>query len=176
MLGIEDEIDIIQGTLGKAFGVIGGYIAANDVICDAVRSFGSGFIFTTALPPALAHGAMVSVQYLRQSKTERLTQKRQASKLKTKLREAGLPLMNSDTHIVPVMVKDAAKCTRICTILLQEFGIYVQPINYPTVPLGTERLRLTPGPLHSDAMIDHLVDALSQAFDNATSEQIKRTG
>ena len=176
MLGIQDRIDIIQGTLGKAFGVTGGYIAANDVICDAVRSFGSGFIFTTALPPALAHGAMVSVRYLRQSRTERMIQKQQVSKLKTKLLEAGLPLINSETHIVPVMVKDAAKCTRISNILLRDFGIYVQPINYPTVPIRTERLRLTPGPLHNDAMIDHLVDALSQAFSAATSEQVKRAG
>ena len=105
-----------------------------------------------------------------------MIQKRQASKLKTKLRDAGLPLIDGDTHIVPVMVKDATKCTRICTILLEEFGIYVQPINYPTVPIGTERLRLTPGPLHSDSMIDHLVEALSQAFDIAMSEQIKQTG
>ena len=119
---------------------------------------------------------MISVQYLRQSNTERLIQKRQASKLKTKLRDAGLPLINSDTHIVPVMVKDAAKCTRISNILLQDFGIYVQPINYPTVPIGTERLRLTPGPLHNDAMIDHLVDALSQAFNAVASEQIKQAG
>jgi 5-aminolevulinate synthase len=174
MRGIQDRIDIIQGTLAKAFGVIGGYIAANDVICDAVRSFGSGFIFTTALAPALANGALVSVRHLRNSRTERIIQKQQANKLKTKLRDAGLPLINGDTHIVPVMVNDAAKCTRICDILLQEFGIYVQPINYPTVPIGTERLRLTPGPLHNDAMIDHLVDALSQAFDTANSEQIKK--
>lgn len=176
MHGIQDRIDIIQGTLGKAFGMIGGYIAANNVICDSVRSFGSGFIFTTALPPALANGALASVQHLRQSSTERMIQKRQANKLKNKLQDAGLPLINGDTHIVPVLVKDAAKCTRICTILLQEFGIYVQPINYPTVPVGTERLRLTPGPFHNDAMIDHLVDALSQAFDTATNEQIKQTG
>ncbi len=152
MRGVQDRIDIIQGTLGKAFGVVGGYIAASDVICDSVRSYGSGFIFTTALPPALARGAMVSVQHLLQSKTERVTQQRQAKKLKIKLRAAGLPLLDSDTHIVPVMVKDAAKCTRICKILLEESNIYVQPINYPTVPRGTERLRLTPGPLHSDAI------------------------
>ena len=176
MRGIQDKIDIIQGTLGKAYGMMGGYIAASDVICDSVRSFGSGFIFTTALPPALAHGALVAVQHLRQSRSERLIQKQQADKLKTKLRNAGLPIMNGDTHIVPVMVKDAATCNRICKILLQEFGIYVQPINYPTVPKGTERLRLTPGPFHNDSMIDSLVNALVQAFDIATSEQIKQTG
>jgi len=176
MLGIQDQIDIIQGTLGKAFGVIGGYIAASDVICDSVRSFGSGFIFTTALAPALANGALASIQHLRQSRNERIIQKRQAKKLKTKLWDAGLPLIKGDTHIVPVMVKDAEKCIRICEILLNEFGIYVPPINYPTVPIGTERLRLTPGPLHDDAMIDHLAEALSQAFAIATSEQMKKTG
>lgn len=119
---------------------------------------------------------MISVQHLRQRRTERLTQQEQASKLKTKLRDAGLTLMDGDTHIVPVMVKDAAKCTRICQMLLQKYSIYIQPINYPTVPLGTERLRLTPGALHDDAMIDHLVDALAQTYDTATNEQTKKTG
>ena len=176
MRGLQDRVDIIQGTLGKAYGVVGGYIAADDVICDAVRSFGSGFIFTTALPPALAHGALASVRHLRRSTNERQAQQRQATRLKTKLRNAGLPLLEGDTHIIPVMVKDAAKCSRICQILLQEFSIYVQPINYPTVPVGTERLRLTPGPLHSDAMIDDLVASLLKAFAIASDEQAKQTG
>lgn len=176
MRGLQDRVDIIQGTLGKAYGVVGGYIAADDVICDAVRSFGSGFIFTTALPPALAHGALASVRHLRRSTNERQAQQRQATRLKTKLRDAGLPLLEGDTHIIPVMVRDAAKCSRICQILLQEFGIYVQPINYPTVPVGTERLRLTPGPLHSDAMIDDLVASLLKAFAIASDEQAKQTG
>ncbi|MGA0913337.1 MAG: 5-aminolevulinate synthase [Candidatus Puniceispirillaceae bacterium] len=176
MRGLQDRVDIIQGTLGKAYGVVGGYIAADDVICDAVRSFGSGFIFTTALPPALAHGALASVRHLRRSTNERQAQQRQATRLKTKLRDAGLPLLEGDTHIIPVMVRDAAKCSRICQILLQEFSIYVQPINYPTVPVGTERLRLTPGPLHSDAMIDDLVASLLKAFAIASNEQAKQTG
>ncbi|XDZ71013.1 5-aminolevulinate synthase [Alphaproteobacteria bacterium LSUCC0744] len=176
MRGLQDRVDIIQGTLGKAYGVVGGYIAADDVICDAVRSFGSGFIFTTALPPALAHGALASVRHLRRSTNERQAQQRQATRLKTELRDAGLPLLEGDTHIIPVMVKDAAKCSRICQILLQEFSIYVQPINYPTVPVGTERLRLTPGPLHSDAMIDDLVASLLKAFAIASDEQAKQTG
>lgn len=176
MRGLQDRVDIIQGTLGKAYGVVGGYIAADDVICDAVRSFGSGFIFTTALPPALAHGALASVRHLRRSSNERQVQQRQATRLKTKLRDAGLPLLEGDTHIIPVMVRDAAKCSRICQILLQEFSIYVQPINYPTVPVGTERLRLTPGPLHSDAMIDDLVASLLKAFAIASDEQAKQTG
>ena len=175
MRGLQDRVDIIQGTLGKAYGVVGGYIAADDVICDAVRSFGSGFIFTTALPPALAHGALASVRHLRRSTNERQAQQRQATRLKTKLRNAGLPLLEGDTHIIPVMVRDAAKCSRICQILLQEFSIYVQPINYPTVPVGTERLRLTPGPLHSDAMIDDLVASLLKAFAIASYEQAKQT-
>jgi len=162
--GLQDDVDIIQGTLGKAFGLVGGYIAADDVICDAVRSFGSGFIFTTALPPALAHGALASVQHLRSSSAERDAQQAQANTLKAALRDAGLPILAGDTHIVPVMVRDAAKCSHICQILLEEFGLYVQPINYPTVPVGTERLRLTPGPLHTDEMIVYLVDSLKQAF------------
>ncbi|MBL6774358.1 MAG: 5-aminolevulinate synthase [Candidatus Puniceispirillum sp.] len=176
MRGLQDRVDVIQGTLGKAYGVVGGYIAADDVICDAVRSFGSGFIFTTALPPALAHGALASVRHLRRSTSERHAQQQQATRLKAKLRDAGLPLLEGDTHIIPVMVRNAAKCSRICQILLHEYSIYVQPINYPTVPVGTERLRLTPGPLHSDAMSDDLVASLSKAFAIASDEQAKQTG
>ena len=168
MCGIQDEIDVIQGTLGKAFGVAGGYIAADDVICDAVRSFGSGFIFTTALPPALAFGALESVKYLRNNSSERTALQHQVGKLKTKLREVGLPILEGSTHIIPIMVNDAIKCTQICQILLQDFGVYVQPINYPTVPKGAERLRLTPGPFHTDTMIDHLVDALLKSFKKAS--------
>ena len=176
MRGIADRIDVIQGTLGKAFGVVGGYIAADDVICDAVRSFGSGFIFTTALPPALAYGALASVRYLQASQIERDRQKQQADTLKQKLRNAGLPMLEGDTHIVPVMVNSADQCTRICQFLLNERQIYVQPINYPTVPKGTERLRLTPGPFHSDSMIDDLVDALQMAFSQIESETTKQAG
>jgi len=176
MRGLQDRVDVIQGTLGKAYGVVGGYITADDVICDAVRSFGSGFIFTTALPPALAHGALASVRHLRRSTSERQAQQQQATRLKAKLRDSGLPLLEGDTHIIPVMVRNAAKCSRISQILLHEYSIYVQPINYPTVPVGTERLRLTPGPLHSDAMVDDLVTSLSKAFAIASDEQAKQTG
>ena len=176
MRGVADRIDVIQGTLGKAFGVVGGYIAADDVICDAVRSFGSGFIFTTALPPALAYGALASVQYLQSSTIERDRQKQQAETLKQKLRRANLPILEGDTHIVPVMVNDADNCTRICQFLLNEHQIYVQPINYPTVQKGTERLRLTPGPFHSDRMIDDLVDALQSAFRHVEAETSQQTG
>ena len=176
MRGVADRIDVIQGTLGKAFGVVGGYIAADDVICDAVRSFGSGFIFTTALPPALAYGALASVQYLQSSAIERDRQKQQAETLKQKLRAANLPILEGDTHIVPVMVNDADNCTRICQFLLNEHQIYVQPINYPTVPKGTERLRLTPGPFHSDRMIDDLVDALQLAFRHVEAEISQQVG
>ena len=176
MRGVADRIDVIQGTLGKAFGVVGGYIAADDVICDAVRSFGSGFIFTTALPPALAHGALASVQYLQSSSVERDRQKQQTEALKQKLRAADLPILEGDTHIVPVMVNDADICTRICQFLLNEHQIYVQPINYPTVPKGTERLRLTPGPFHSDSMIDDLVDALQLAFRQVEAETSQQAG
>ena len=176
MCGVADKIDVIQGTLGKAFGVVGGYIAADDVICDAVRSFGSGFIFTTALPPVFANGALASVQYLQSSAVERNRQKQQAETLKQKLRTANLPLLEGDTHIVPVMVNNADTCTRICQFLLNEHQIYVQPINFPTVPKGTERLRLTPGPFHSDQMIDNLVNALQMAFRHVEAEISQQVG
>jgi len=162
--GLESEIDVLQGTLGKAFGAMGGYIAASDAICDAVRGYGSGFIFTTAMPPALAAAALTSVQHLRQSQIERNAQQRQSKQLKKRLYEYGMPFLTGNTHIVPVMVGDAAKCSQISKILLEKYGFYIQPINFPTVPKGTERLRITPGPLHSDKMIDDLVIALSQTF------------
>ena len=162
--GLSDEIDIIQGTFGKAYGAMGGYIAASDKICDAIRSFGSGFIFTTAMPPALAEAALASVSYLRHSSAERDAQQRQATKLKQRCRELGIPAMASTTHIVPVMVGDASKCSEISWTLLEEYNLYIQPINYPTVPRGTERLRITPGPLHSDEMIETLVTALADVM------------
>ena len=160
-----DEIDIIQGTFGKAYGAMGGYIAASDVICDAIRSYGSGFIFTTAMPPALADAALASVTHLRHSSKEREGQQAQAAKLKQKLADAGIPAMPSTTHIVPVMVGDALKCSQISWTLLEEHNLYIQPINYPTVPRGTERLRITPGPLHTDEMIDILVAALRDVME-----------
>ena len=162
--GVADEIDIIQGTFGKAYGAMGGYIAASDAICDAIRGFGSGFIFTTAMPPALAEAALASVRYLRHNDEERRRQQEQAGKLKTMLAAAGIPALPSGTHIVPVMVGDASKCSQISWTLLEEYGLYIQPINYPTVPRGTERLRITPGPLHDDDMLEKLISALREVF------------
>ena len=162
--GLEDEIDIIQGTFGKAYGAMGGYIAGNDVIVDAIRSHGSGFIFTTAMPPALAAAALASVQHLRSSSEERTRQQEQAAKLKARLQEYQVPCLPSTTHIVPVMVGDAAICSDISWTLLNDYGLYIQPINYPTVARGTERLRITPGPLHTDEMIETLASALGKVF------------
>jgi len=162
--GVEAEIDVIQGTLGKAFGAMGGYIASSDSLCDAIRGYGSGFIFTTAMPPALAEAALASIRHLRQSRTERELQQNQAGYLKKLLAERGLPAMPSTTHIVPVMVGDASQCSEISWTLLQDYGLYIQPINYPTVPRGTERLRITPGPLHTNQMVEQLVDALEAVF------------
>ena len=162
--GLEDQIDIIQGTLGKAFGAMGGYIAASDAMCDAIRGYGSGFIFTTAMPPALAEAAHASITYLRGSSDERRAQQEQASYLKKCLEERNMPALPSSSHIVPVMVGDATKCSEISWTLLQDYGLYIQPINYPTVPRGTERLRITPGPLHTKQMVDRLVDCLEAVF------------
>ena len=162
--GLEDQIDIIQGTLGKAYGAMGGYIAASDAVCDAIRGYGSGFIFTTAMPPALAEAAHASITYLRGSSDERHAQQEQASYLKKCLEERNMPALPSSSHIVPVMVGDATKCSEISWTLLQDYGLYIQPINYPTVPRGTERLRITPGPLHTKEMVDRLVDCLEAVF------------
>lgn len=162
--GVEDQIDLIQGTLGKAFGAMGGYIAGSDALCDAIRGYGSGFIFTTAMPPALAEAALASIRHLRESAGERTKQYIRAQYLKTKLTDQLLPVMLGPTHIVPIMVGDAMKCSQISWTLLQDYGLYLQPINYPTVPRGTERLRITPGPLHTNEMIDQLVDSLKIVF------------
>lgn len=158
--GVADRIDIIQGTLAKAFGVIGGYIAGSARMVDFVRSFGQGFIFTTALPPSIAAGALKSVQIVRSSPDLRTRHQERAARLKECLRRAGLPLMPSECHIVPVLVGDPVACRRASDLLMERHKIYVQPINYPTVPRGTERLRLTPTPYHDDAQIDRLVAAL----------------
>ncbi len=162
--GLMHRIDIIQGTLGKAFGVMGGYIAASANLCDFIRSFASGFIFTTALPPALAAGATASIQHLKQSDFERQRQRRNVRILREKLDAHGIPYMQNDSHIVPVVVGDAKKAKFISDLLLETWGIYVQPINYPTVPVGTERLRITPSPLHTMDDIDKLVGALSNLW------------
>ncbi|MDX5400815.1 MAG: 5-aminolevulinate synthase [Rhodobacterales bacterium] len=159
--GLMDRITLIEGTLGKAFGVVGGYITGSAALCDFIRSFASGFIFTTALPPAVAAAAQASIAHLKQSSAERAAQQRQVARLRAMLDRAGIPHLHNDSHIIPVMIKDPVKCRQLADILMQDFGIYVQPINYPTVPKGTERLRFTPSPFHSDADIDHLVAALS---------------
>ncbi|MGD1888983.1 MAG: 5-aminolevulinate synthase [Cohaesibacteraceae bacterium] len=159
--GVMDRLTVIEGTLGNAFGVMGGYIAASEALCDYVRSFSSGFIFPTALPPAIAAGATTSIKHLKQSSVERDRQKERVAKVRAALDREGIPHMPNPSHIIPVMVGDAKKCKWISDVLLDEFGIYIQPINYPTVPKGTERLRITPGPLHSDADIAHLVHALN---------------
>jgi 5-aminolevulinate synthase len=162
--GLMHRLDVIEGTLGKAFGVMGGYITASRELCDFVRSFASGFIFTTALPPAVAAGAIASIQHLKASNAERLKQREMVAALRIALDRVGIPYMANESHIVPVMVGDAAKCKWISDWLLDNAGIYVQPINYPTVPKGTERLRFTPTPLHTSADIEHLVSALNQLW------------
>ncbi|NGO55707.1 5-aminolevulinate synthase [Allomesorhizobium camelthorni] len=158
--GLMDRVTVIEGTLGKAFGVMGGYIAASSALCDFIRSFASGFIFTTALPPALAAGSLESIRHLKASQFERVRQRESVRKVRSLLDQRGIPHMPNPSHIVPVMVGDAAKCKWISDLLLDNFGIYLQPINYPTVPKKTERLRITPTPLHSDADIEHLAEAL----------------
>jgi 5-aminolevulinate synthase len=169
--GVAARVTIIEGTLGKAFGVMGGYIAAERAIIDCIRSYAPGFIFTTSLSPVLVAGALASVRHLKASGEERAAQQAGAALLKEKLREQGLPVMDSVTHIVPVMVGSAVEAKRISDILLAEYGLYVQPINYPTVPRGTERLRFTPGPCHTKAMIDELVAALSEVWSRLELEK-----
>jgi 5-aminolevulinate synthase len=162
--GLLDGIDIVECTLGKAIGVMGGYIAADAVIVDAVRSWASGFIFTTSLPPALTAGALASVRHLKAHSELRDAHQERAETLKRRLTQAGIPVLPSVSHIVPVHVGDPVHCKMISDMLLEDFGIYVQPINYPTVPKGTERLRFTPSPNHDDGMIDRLVDAMDKLW------------
>jgi 5-aminolevulinate synthase len=159
------RIDIIEGTLGKAFGVMGGYIAADTRIVDCIRSYAPGFIFTTSLSPVLVAGVLAAVRHLKASSAEREAQQASAATLKRMFREAGLPVMDSTTHIVPLMVGDPVRAKKISDILLAEYGVYVQPINFPTVPRGTERLRFTPGPAHTTAMMAELTKALVEIWD-----------
>jgi 5-aminolevulinate synthase len=162
--GLAHRIDIIEGTLGKAFGVVGGYVTGKAELVDFIRSFASGFIFTTALPPAVAAAAKTSVRHLKHSSAERARQKANVAKVRAMLDAQGIPHMANDSHIIPVMIGDPVKCRMISDMLMADWGIYVQPINYPTVAKGTERLRITPGPLHSAEDISHLVAALTSLW------------
>ncbi|MEE4349869.1 MAG: 5-aminolevulinate synthase [Pacificimonas sp.] len=162
---VADRVTIIEGTLGKAFGVMGGYITASKMLIDVIRSYAPGFIFTTSLSPVLVAGALASVKHLKESNAEREAQQAAAARLKALMADANLPVMESSTHIVPLHVGDPVKAKRISDVLLMEYGVYVQPINYPTVPRGTERLRFTPGPHHDEAMMAELVGALVEVWD-----------
>jgi 5-aminolevulinate synthase len=163
-LGVMDKVDIIQGTLAKAYGVIGGYIAGKQLFIDAIRSYAPGFIFTTALPPAIAAAALESVRHLKASEVERNLHQKVVSKVKDKLEKAGINYYLNRTHIIPIKVGDPVLCKEISDHLLNKYGIYVQHINFPTVPKGKERLRITPTPFHSDEMVDYLVNSLSIVF------------
>lgn len=171
--GVADRVTIIEGTLGKAFGVMGGYITAETNIIDCIRSYAPGFIFTTSLSPVLVAGALASVRHLKASGEERAAQQAGAAMLKTKFRDSGLPVMASVTHIVPLLVGCPVKAKRISDILLAEYGLYVQPINFPTVPRGTERLRFTPGPMHDEKMMDELVGGLVEIWSRLELELLK---
>jgi 5-aminolevulinate synthase len=162
--GAMARIDVIEGTLAKAFGCLGGYVAGSAALCDAVRSYAPGFIFTTALPPAICAAATAAIRHLKTSSFERERHQERAARVKAVLNSAGLPVMPSDTHIVPVFVGEPEKCKEATDLLLAEYGIYIQPINYPTVPKGSERLRITPTPYHEDALIDALAEALVEVW------------
>ena len=162
--GLMDRVTVIEGTLGKAFGVMGGYITASKELVDFVRSFASGFIFTTALPPAVAAGACAAIKHLKQSSTEREAQQAKVAQVRERLDAAGIPHIENPSHIIPVMVGDPVKCKWISDVLMDRYGIYIQPINYPTVPKGTERLRITPSPVHSQDDIDRLIGALEELW------------
>jgi 5-aminolevulinate synthase len=170
--GVMDRITLIEGTLAKAYGVVGGYISGSTALCDFIRSYASGFIFTTALPPHVAAGALTSIRHLKESDAERKAQQDRVSRTRAKLKATGIPMLDNPSHIIPVMVGDAKKCKMISDWLLDNHGIYVQPINYPTVARGTERLRITPSPLHSDADIDKLVAALSEIWSHCALARV----
>jgi 5-aminolevulinate synthase len=163
--GVMNRVDVLEGTLAKAFGCLGGYIAGSKALCDAVRSYAPGFIFTTALPPAICAAATAAIRHLKASSYERERHQDRAARVKAVLSAAGLPVMPNETHIVPVFVGDPEKCKAASDLLLEEHGIYIQPINYPTVPRGTERLRITPTPYHEDALIDVLAEALLDVWE-----------
>jgi 5-aminolevulinate synthase len=162
--GVMGRVDIINGTLAKGFGIMGGYIAASRDCCDAIRSYASGFIFTTSLAPVLAAGAVASIRHLKSSSVERSELQKRAAEVKQRLIDAGLPVMKNPSHIVPVLVGNPVHCKAVTDALLEGYGIYAQPINYPTVPRGTERIRLTPSPVHTEAQVEHLVNALSELW------------
>ncbi|MBT4940914.1 MAG: 5-aminolevulinate synthase, partial [Rhodospirillaceae bacterium] len=162
--GLMDRLDIIQGTLAKGFGVVGGYVTGSASMCDFIRSYGDGFIFSSSMPPAVAAGCLASVKYVREHNELREQHQERAATLKQRLTDVGIPVMPSDTHIVPVMVGDPVLCKQASDELLFNHNIYVQPINYPTVPRGTERLRFTPTPLHNDELMDQLVEALQKVW------------
>ena len=170
---VADRVTIIEGTLGKAFGVMGGYIAAEQKIVDVIRSYAPGFIFTTSLAPVLVAGVLASVKHLKSSSEERDAQQANAAMLKAMFYEAGLPVLMSETHIVPLMVGDPIKAKKISDTLLAEYGVYVQPINYPTVPRGTERLRFTPGPQHDEAMMRELTGALVEIWERMEMREVR---
>jgi len=174
--GLSDRLTVIEGTLAKGFGVVGGYIAGSHALCDFIRSYASGFIFTTALPPSVAAGAVASIRHLKTSGLERAQQQQRVAQVRERLSELGLPHIDNPSHIVPVMVGDAVLCKRVCDMLLERHDIYVQPINYPTVPVGTERLRLTPSPAHSDADIEHLITALDSIWTELALDRTDSTG
>jgi 5-aminolevulinate synthase len=168
--GLSNRLTVIEGTLAKGFGVVGGYIAGSAALCDFVRSYSSGFIFTTALPPHVAAGALASVRYLKSSSTEREAMHSRVAALRSRLDDIGVPHLRNPSHIVPVMVGKADLCRQISDVLLNEYDIYIQPINYPTVPRGTERLRITVSPYHSEADIEHLTTALAQIWSSPLVE------
>jgi 5-aminolevulinate synthase len=172
--GLMDRITVIEGTLGKAFGVMGGYIAASANLVDFVRSFASGFIFSTALPPAIAAGAAASIRHLKTSSAERELQQKRVAQVRRALDIMGIPHLDNPSHIIPVMVGDAKKCKMISDWLMDNHGIYVQPINYPTVPVGTERLRVTPSPVHTDGDIDRLIKALSEIWSHCELARMEK--
>jgi 5-aminolevulinate synthase len=162
--GAAHRVDVVEGTLAKAFGCLGGYLAGSRALIDSVRSYAPGFIFTTALPPAICAAATAAIRHLKTSHWERERHQNRAARTKAALSAAGLPVMASDSHIVPLFVGDPGRCKAVCDVLLARHGIYIQPINYPTVPKGTERLRITPTPWHDDLLTDHLVEALSDVW------------